>query len=119
VVAGYFVERVAKVDLQEAVLGILELAQSIAKGVSDDLDSSFASHTVVAAKAFSISSLPPTQKHFATNLRMGSPQARGRTAVADFSSAIDTPPATKGLRKLGAVPAAKSFTACERASLKE
>src|SRR3954469_12288892 len=49
-------------------------------------------------KAAEISSLPATQKHLATSLRRGSPQARGRTADADFSRAMDTPPATKRLK---------------------
>ena len=51
------------------------------------------------------------QKHFATRRRIGSPHASGLTAVSDFSSAIDTPPAMNFFRNAGARPAAKSLTA--------
>src|SRR4051812_244375 len=73
-----------------------------------DFHSSRASHSIISP--FDISSLPPTQKHFATRRRIGSPQAKGRTEVFVFSSAIETPPATYRFKKPGARPHANSFT---------
>ena len=56
-------------------------------------------------------SLPTTQKHLPTSRRSGSPHARGLIAVADCSSAIETPPATNRLRNSGALPYATWLTA--------
>ena len=85
------------------------------KGVCDSFVRQPRHHLCRLLNEAEISSLPATQKHFATSRRIGSPQARGRTAVADFSRAIETPPATKRLRKLGALPVPKSLTADVRA----
>jgi hypothetical protein len=65
-------------------------------------------------------SLPPRQKHLPTRRRIESPQHKGRTPLLTpgFTSAIDTPPATKGCRKSGASPEANKFTVRVRAGTK-
>src|ERR1700749_1830864 len=61
---------------------------------------------------------PTIQKHFPTNRRRGSPQHNGRTPLFAFARAIETPPARKGCRNMGAWPLAKWLTTPVRACKK-
>lgn len=108
VVSVHHVERILEVDLQQPQLRSSVLVDRVSKGVSYYLHSTFTPYTVVLALE-SITDLffGSKTKTLPTNRRMGSPHANGRTAVADFSSAIDTPPAINSLRNSGPFPRAK------------
>ena len=111
-----FVEGVSKVNLEQAELRLLVSLEGVAKGVSDNLDTSWAPYAVVAAfESFGDLLISGDTEAFCNQSAERIPAGK---AVADFSRPIETPPATNGLRKPGAEPEAKLFTALVRALVK-
>ena len=99
------VERVAEIDLQQPELGSLVCLQTVSQGMCNNFHSSWAAHSIVAAsKRSGDIFFPGCAKTLGDQTANG---VNGRTAVADFSSAIDTPPATNRFKKFGARPDAK------------
>jgi hypothetical protein len=105
VTAAHHIEGVLEVDLKETQRGVLVLIEGVTERMCYDLYSSFATHSIVLAceglTNFRLACDAETLADEATN---GVPHASGRTAVADFSRAIETPPAMKGIRNSGADP---------------
>jgi len=106
------VEGVLEVDLEERQVRVLVLVEGVSQRMCDHLDSSLASDPIVPSLECVVDVI--LARDAETFAHEASDWTRGRTAVAVFCKAIDTPPARMVFKKSGAAPLASRFTSRAR-----